>query len=114
MWPFWLKPNPTRKELLLSRGKDPIRLLFRPSFRLMAHLASLLPAPAVVAAWPDLAAALTWAKLPEDLLLSLVKELGEDTLPSMEVLAAVEADEVKTAMTTLAVTAMKKTVSTLS
>ena len=62
----------------------------------------------VVTAWTDLTAALTWAKLPAELLLSLVKELGEDALPTMDVLAAVEADEIKAALTTLAVTAMKK------
>ena len=101
---FGSSPTQTRKELPLSRGKYPLGFIL-PSFRVMAHLASLLRAADVVASWTDLTAALAWAKIPEERLLNLVKELGEDTLPGMEVLAAVEADEVKAAMTTVAVTA---------
>ena len=74
----------------------------------MAHLAALLPSDVIVNAWTDTAAALAWAKIPTELMMQLIKELGEDEMPSLELLAAVEADEVKTALGKMGVTAMKK------
>ena len=74
----------------------------------MAALAALLPNDDVINSWTDLSAALGWAQLPADLLLSLIKELGEDALPTMQVLASVEDNELREAMGKIGVTAMKK------
>ena len=73
-----------------------------------AHLAALLPADDIINGWADLQAALDWAQLPAELLLTLIKELGEDALPTMQVLASVEDAELRDAMGKIGVTAMKK------
>ena len=75
----------------------------------MAHLALLLPSKATVDAWEDLKTAVAWAKVPEELLLAIVLKLGEEVLPDMNVLAAVEVGDIKEAMRALDVTALKRT-----
>ena len=64
----------------------------------MARLLALLPTKTIVDGWTLLDNAMTWAKVPKDMLEAIIKEMGEDELPEMTVLAAVEADEVRTAM----------------
>ena len=70
---------------------------------------ALLPKSDILKNWESIKDAIGWAKLPEDLLLKIANQLGEEEVPSMEVLAAVEVDVVKHAMRALNVTALKRT-----
>ena len=75
----------------------------------MTHLQALLPKADILSKWDDMSTALEWAKLPKDLLLKMANELGEEEIPSMEVLAAVEVDDIKHVLSALQVTALKRT-----
>ena len=100
--PFWLK---NRKISLHSITRVWCASPSGP----MAHLKALLPKWDILKNWESIKDAIGWAKLPEDLLLKIANQLGEEEVPSMEVLAAVEVDDVKHAMRALNVTALKKT-----
>ena len=75
----------------------------------MAHLQALLPKADVLATWEDVETAMEWAKVPEDMLKQITIELGEEELPDMAVLAAVEVADMKHAMHRLNITALKRT-----
>ena len=75
----------------------------------MTHLVAVLPKKEVLDQWEEIKDPLAWAKVPEDLLKKICNELGEDEVPSMAVLAAVEVADVKRAMGKAEVTAIKRT-----
>ena len=75
----------------------------------MAFLAKLLPSLEVVNAWKTVGDVAAWANIKEETIIELVKELGEEELPDLEVFAAVNPEDVTTAMETLGYSALKRT-----
>ena len=75
----------------------------------MAFLAKLLPSSDVIKAWKAVDDVAKWAKISDEAVLELVKELGEEELPDIEVFAAVNPEDVTSAMEKLKFTSLKRT-----
>jgi hypothetical protein len=75
----------------------------------MASFAALLPSAEQLAAWDGVGQAREWAKLPEGTLTEFVQALGENEVPDMQILAALEPADVVAAFGTMQITAIKRT-----
>ena len=75
----------------------------------MAFLAKFLPNLEAINTWKTVEDVAKWAKIKDEAILELVKELGEDELPDMEVFAAVNPDDVTKAMEKLSYPSLKRT-----
>ena len=75
----------------------------------MAYLATLLPANEVVAKWTTSEEAAKWAKLPSDFLTLFAKEMGEEEVPDLATMAAIDVADVRHVITNMKIPILKKT-----
>ena len=75
----------------------------------MAHLAKLLPSDEEINKWESIGDAAKWAKLPEDFFTLFTKEMGEEVIPDMQTMAAIEVMDIKHVVKNMKVPILKKT-----
>ena len=75
----------------------------------MAYLSALLPKADELERWLTVEDAMAWANVADDMMLKISMELGEETIPDMNVLAAVDVMGFQQVMGNLGITVLKRT-----